>query len=131
MEEVPVVSRVRFAGGAGWSPQELALFYWAARLLSSEDTCIETDFGLTDEGDPWLVLCGADSGDIFAHFGKIHEEYLACVPFSQCALTDLELPSLLSRFLERRGIAWSTVTGAIMHNIDKLTLFGFAILQGA
>ena len=125
------MDRVRLAGVSGWSPQELALFYWVSRLLSSEDTRVETDFGLTDEGEPWLVLCGADSGDIFGHFGKIHEEYLACVPFSQCAVTDLELPSLLSRFLQLRGMAWSTITGPFMHNVDKLTLFGFAILQCA
>jgi len=131
MEEVPVSNRARFADLSSWSAQELALFYFAARLLSSEDVCVETDFGLTDEGEPWLVLCDAESGDIFGHFAKIHEEYIACVPFCRCALMDRELPGLLSRFLQRRGIAWSTVTGPMVHSVTKLAAFGFILLHCA
>jgi len=131
MEEVPMSNRARFADTSGWSLQELALFDCAARLLSSEDICIETDFGLTDEGEPWLVLCDADSGDIFGHFARVHDEYIACVPFCLDTLKDRDLPGLLSRFLARRGIAWSAVAGPIMHGASKLAAFGVVILQCA
>jgi len=96
----------------GWSTHEFALFCRAATLLSSESRCVEIDHGLTDEGEPWLVLCDADSGDVFGHFAKLNEQYIACVPFYQCSLTAWELPGLLSRFLQRGGVAWSSVTRA-------------------
>src|SRR5215472_1871926 len=48
----------------GWSAQELALFSRAAKLLSSGGLRIETDYGLTDEGEAWLVFCNAESGDV-------------------------------------------------------------------
>lgn len=98
----------------GWSTHELALFGRAATLLSSESRCVEIDHGLTDEGEAWLVLCDADSDDIFGHFAKLNGEYIACVPFCQCALTGWELPGLLSRFLRKRGVAWSTVARPVI-----------------
>jgi len=97
-----------------WSTHELALFARAATLLSSESRCVEIEHGLTDEGEAWLVLCDADSGDVFGHFAKLNEEYIACVPFCQCALTGWELPGLLSRFLRHRGVAWSAVTRPVI-----------------
>ena len=115
----------------GWSAQEFALFFRAARLLSSEEVCIETDYGLTDEGEPWLVFCDADSGDVLGHFARMNDEYFACVPFRRRALRGWELSGLLSRFLRQRGIAWSTVTHRIIRNVDKLAVFGIAILQCA
>jgi hypothetical protein len=134
-EEVSVSSITSFADQSvrpqGWSNHELALFYRAAELLSSESICVETDYGLTDEGEPWLVFCDAESGDIVGHFAKIHKEYVACIPFRQCVLTGWELSDLLSRFLRRRGIAWSTVTRPIVRNVDRIAVFGFAILQCA
>jgi len=114
-----------------WSTQELALFYRAARSLSSEERCVETDHGLTDEGEPWLVFCDAESGDVLGHFARMNEEYFASIPFTRYALRGWELPDLLSRFLRRRGVAWSTVSCPIIRNVDKLAVFGFAILQCA
>ena len=116
---------------SGWSTQELALFYRAARLLSSEELLIETDHGLTDEGEPWFVLCDADSSDILGHFARVRDEYIACIPFCRCALRGWELPDLLSRFLRRRGIAWSTLACPIVRSVEKLAIFGLAILQCA
>ena len=116
---------------SGWSTQELALFYRAARSLSFEELCVETDHGLTDEGEPWLVFCDAESGDIIGHFARMNEEYFACIPFTRYALRGWELPDLLRRFLRRRGVAWSAVSGPIRRNVDKLAVFGIAILQCA
>jgi hypothetical protein len=129
-----VESRASFADQSvharGWSTHEMALFSRAAGLLTSESVCVETDYGLTDEGEPWLIFCDAESGDVLGHFARINEEYVACVPFRRCAVRSLELSDLLSRFLEQRGITW-TVTYPIIRNLDKLAVFGFAILQCA
>lgn len=132
-QQVSVSTRPSFAAQSvcpsGWSTQELTLFYRAAGSLSSEELCVETDQGLTDEGEPWLVFCDAESGDIIGHFARMNEEYFACVPFRRCALRSSELAGLLTRFLWQRGIAWSTATHRIIRNVDKLAVFGFAIMQ--
>jgi len=114
---------------SGWSTEELELFGHAAKLLSYEGYSVETDYGLTDEGEPWLVLCDGDSGDIFGHFARLDEGYIACVPFDESAMTGWELGDLLRRFLRRHGIGWSTVTRPIIGNADRLAVFGLAILQ--
>jgi len=115
----------------GWSTHELALFCRAATLLSSESLCVETDYGLTDEGEPWLVFCNAESGDILGHFARINDEYIACVPFRRCALRGWELSGLLGRFLRQRGIAWSAAARPIICSVDKLAALGFVVLQCA
>jgi hypothetical protein len=79
-----------------WSPHELALFSDAANLLPET---AETDRGVTDEGDPWLVFCDADSGEVFAHFARIGGQHIACV--FEGALTGRVLADLATRFLDR------------------------------
>jgi hypothetical protein len=116
---------------AGWSAHELELFSHAAELLSHDGFCVETDYGLTDEGEPWFVFCDADSGDVFGHFARIQEEYIASIQLCRCAMTAWELSELLGRFLRRHGIAWSTVARPIVRNADRLAAFGLAILHCA
>jgi hypothetical protein len=86
----------------GWSKPELAHFQRAARLLLAEGLSVMTDHGLTDEGEPWFVLCDAESGEIVVHFARIHGSYVACVPFRGGALTGSLLPEVIDRFLRRR-----------------------------
>ena len=78
-----------------WSRDELALFSDAASLLRET---VETDSGVTDEGDPWLVFCDADSGEVLAHFARIGGQYIACV--LEGALTGRVLADLVTRFLD-------------------------------
>jgi hypothetical protein len=113
----------------GWSARELALFSRAARLLSSGGLHIETDYGLTDEGEPWLVFCHVESGDVCGHFAKVHEKYVACIPFRGNGLRGWQLHDVLSRFLRRRGISWSTVTRPLVRHANRLTALCVALLQ--
>ena len=113
----------------GWSGHELALFSHAAKLLSSGGLRIETDYGLTDEGEPWLVFCSAESGDVCGHFAKMREGYVACIPFREHGMRGGELRDLLCRFLRRRGIAWSTIARPLVRHADRLTALGFALQQ--
>jgi len=87
---------------SGWSSHELAHFHRAARLLLAEGLSVVTDYGTTDEGDPWFVLCDAESGEIVAHFARITQQYVACVPFRNGSLTGGLLPDLIDEFLHRR-----------------------------
>ena len=113
----------------GWSGQELALFSRAAKSLSSGGLRIETDYGLTDEGEPWLVFCNAESGDVCGHFARMREEYVACIPFREDGVRGSELRDVLCRFLRRRGISWSAFARPFIRNADRLTALGFALLQ--
>lgn len=113
----------------GWSARELALFSRAAKLLSSGGPRIETEHGVTDEGEPWLVLCDAQSGDVCGHFAKMRQKYVACIPFRGHGLRGCELHDVLARFLRSRGISWSTVTRPLVRHADRLTALGFALLQ--
>lgn len=54
-----------------WSNQDLASFMRAKRLLSMAGMSLETDRGMTDEGDPWFVFLDRD-GKVFAHFARIN-----------------------------------------------------------
>ena len=113
----------------GWSGQELALFSRAAKLLSSGGLRIETDYGLTDEGEPWLVFCNVESGDVCGHFARMREGYVACIPFRGHGLRGGELRDVLARFLRQRGITWSAVARPLVRNADRLTALGFSFLQ--
>jgi len=85
----------------GWSNQELAHFRRAMKVLAEAGIALETDSGVTDEGEPWLVFCDADSGEVLAHFAKISGKYVVSAPFLKGSLTGRVFPSLFRRFLDR------------------------------
>ena len=58
-----------------WSNQELASLYRAQHMLSLTGLVIETDRGISDEGDPWFVFLDR-SGEVFAHISRIDGTYL-------------------------------------------------------
>jgi hypothetical protein len=60
-----------------WSQQELAEFYRVESALVQAGVQLETDRGVSDEGDPWFVFCRSDTGDVFIHFAFIDGMYVA------------------------------------------------------
>ena len=88
--------------GQGWSSYELAHLDGAAELLGAGTPSIQTDCGVTDEGDPWFVFCADETGEIIAHFARIGGKYIACVPFRRGALTGRILPNLIDQFLQKQ-----------------------------
>ena len=97
----------------GWSKHEFAMLVVAAKFLQSQGTDLVTDYGVTDEGDPWFVICDAEGGDVLVQFARIAGEYLACVPFGDYALTETGLNALLDKYLQSRCIAWPMLTSRI------------------
>jgi len=59
-----------------WSQQELAEFYRVQAALGHAGLRVETDRGLTDEGDPWFVFCREDDGEVVIHFARVGDEYV-------------------------------------------------------
>lgn len=66
-----------FASARDWTQRELAEFYRVESALIQAGMGLETDRGLSDEGDPWFVFCRADTGEAFIHFARIDGKYIA------------------------------------------------------
>jgi hypothetical protein len=94
-----------------WSKDELAYLHHAARLLSANGLCVESECGLTDECDPWFVYCDAESGDVLVHFARVDGSYVACSPFDDGALTGPVLSDVIDEFLQTRIGLRPTVVG--------------------
>jgi len=84
----------------GWSYHELGHFHRLVTILWNSGLSLETDRGVTDEGDPWFVFCDDDSGDVFAHFARISGKYVVCGPCLDGSLTGPVLRDLVERFVE-------------------------------
>lgn len=63
-----------------WSQQELAEFYRVEAALVQAGIQVETDRGLSDEGDPWFVFCRADDGEVVIHFARFDGLYVIAGP---------------------------------------------------
>ena len=68
--------RPRFSRPSGWSQPELAEFYRVESALLQAGVRLETEIGVSDEGDPWFAFCRQDTGEVFVHFARIDGEYL-------------------------------------------------------
>ncbi|MDR3441144.1 hypothetical protein [Telmatospirillum sp.] len=55
----------------------MAELYRAVDILGRAGLKIDSDFGVSDEGDPWFVFCRADNGDVIVHFARIDGKYVA------------------------------------------------------
>ncbi len=65
------------ASGGDWTQQELAEFYRVETILLQSGISLETDRGVSDEGDPWFVFCRPEIGDVVIHFARHGNEYIA------------------------------------------------------
>ena len=62
---------------APWANDELAELYRVVDILSRAGITVETEIGLSDEGDPWFVFCRTDTGEVIAHFARIDGQFVA------------------------------------------------------
>ena len=84
----------------GWSNRELAQFHRMLAILCDVGLAFETDSGVSDEGDPWLVFCEGNSGEIFAHFARIGGAYVVCAPCLNQPVTGATLRLLVDHFID-------------------------------
>ena len=98
-------------GSTDWSLLELSILEQARKTLEFQGGHVEIECGITDEGDPWLVFCDADTSNVLCHFARLgSDKYVACVPS-----TMLEPPSRIEDVLDdffssrfRRGAPWTS-----------------------
>lgn len=76
---IPEYVRDRAAGRTSgqWTNQELAELTRVVSLLAQAGLPVETDSGLTDEGDPWMVFVRPDTEDVIAHFARMDGRFVA------------------------------------------------------
>jgi len=73
-----------------WTKEELTQFHKLA------GKSFDVDYGMTDEGDPWIALCTKKAGEVFAHFAKVDGRFiLICLDKK---FYDMTLRGLLQRF---------------------------------
>lgn len=80
-----------------WSNQELADLFRVRQLLSSANVPVETDRGITDEGDPWFVFCHAN-GEVFIHLCRIDGLYVLDSPNVLRPLRGADFNELIADF---------------------------------
>ncbi|MCY4287990.1 MAG: hypothetical protein OXC63_05305 [Aestuariivita sp.] len=83
-----------------WSNQELASLYRAQRLLQLAGIRVETDRGVSDEGEPWFVFID-ESEKVIAHFCRIAGEYLLDSVAQKSSIVGASLDDLVTGFAER------------------------------
>jgi hypothetical protein len=101
-----VVRLVDVRRRAAWTKDDLAQLHRAAGALRHFGRSLETDGGVTDEGEPWFAICHVESGDVITHFARIGGAYVVCAPFLRGSLRGRTLSELIERFLDRyRAVA--------------------------
>ena len=86
-----------------WSKEELGYLQRAAHLVRNRGTCVEIDHGVTDEGEPWFVICDAGSDEVLVHFCRTQDGYIACAPFLESSLVGHTFADLIERVLDRHA----------------------------
>ena len=79
----------RASNQPGWTNAELAELYRVEHALGQAGITVETERGITDEGDPWFVFC-RECGDVVVHVARFGGYYRL---FSPALLRPLIGPS--------------------------------------
>ena len=80
-----------------WTNDELAELYRVEHSLLQARIALETDRGVSDEGDPWFVFCRPE-GDVLVHVTRFDGLYRLYSPALAGPLTGTSLSSLATSF---------------------------------
>lgn len=89
------------AAASDWSEAELAEFRRVADSLRACGVDVRTEYGVSDEGDPWFLFLRGGSDDVIAHFARVDGEVVADTTVLETPVTDTALRPLLSRVLRQ------------------------------
>jgi hypothetical protein len=108
---------------AGWTNDELAELYRVEHALKQAAFAVETDCGVSDEGDPWFVFCHPD-GQVVVHIARIDGVYhLFCITLPQ-PLTGSSFAALTKAYVSTipKPQAASRAGGVVVHPSALLSL---------
>ena len=63
-----------------WSSREMAEFYRVESALIQAGLKIESERGVSDEGDPWFAFCRPDDSEVIVHIARIGGIYILAGP---------------------------------------------------
>jgi hypothetical protein len=90
-----------------WGQQELAEFYRVESVLVQSGVSIETDRGVSDEGDPWFVFCRPQTGDVIVHFARHGREYIAAGGALGRVFKGRDFRSIIDEFISLQPVVMS------------------------
>jgi hypothetical protein len=94
-----------------WSPQELAEFYRVEAAMVQAGLKVDTERGLSDEGEPWFVFCRADTGDVIVHIARLNGLYILAGPAYQGIASGREIRSLVRDLIARHPLVQTGTPG--------------------
>src|SRR5258708_38804345 len=84
-----------FEASRDWTQRELSEFYRVEGALIQAGLQLETDRGVTDEGEPWFVFCRSDTGEAFIHFARVDGKYIAVGSAPHRGVEGRDFPALV------------------------------------
>jgi len=87
-----------------WSNQELAEFYRVEASLIRGGLLIDTDRGLSDEGDPWFVFCHRETSEVIVHFARIDGYYVVASSAIEGCARGRQFRPLIENVIEKYPI---------------------------
>jgi hypothetical protein len=84
-----------------WTEQEVIELRRVQSVLERAGVATDTNFGLSDEGDPWCVICRMGSTEVLAHFARIDGTYVGYWEGFNYGRSGDSLHDVSDHFLER------------------------------
>jgi hypothetical protein len=86
--------------GVDWTREELAELYRIEQALIQARLTVDTERGVTDEGDPWFVFCRGD-GEVLVHISRTDGEYFLHSPGLPRPLAGSSFSTLAKSFVNQ------------------------------
>ena len=87
-----------------WSPTEVAEFYRVKSALIQAGVKIDTERGVSDEGDPWFAFCRPDDGEVIVHIARIGGLYVLAGPSYEGVSTGRDIATLVRDLVGRHPL---------------------------
>jgi len=116
-----------------WNNQELAEFYRVSNIMSQAGLEVESENGVSDEGEPWFVFIRSDTGDVIAHFAIIDGIFIAVSSVTQELYRGTDIRNLVDQLLERHPMMAPPASNGkiVLHPSIFLTAFVAAAFVAA
>ena len=82
-----------------WTQQELAQFFRVEWALGQAGISVESDRGISDEGDPWFAFCRAGDGEVIIHIAREGQVYVLAGFLSDRIQRGRDFKELVERLL--------------------------------
>lgn len=115
---------------SGWSNAELAELYRVEHALIKAGIQLETERGVTEEGDPWFVFC-RDNGDVLVHIARLDGRYHLYSPALAQPMTGTSFSSLTRSFIGAVPVPPERSARVVLHPAALLSVLVLTIFYSA